>query len=101
MKQHVWGAQGEGPQSWDANSTISVVSAASTLSCGMASSVEAEVETWMIMQYCDKGSLQVRRHRSFGFQVQAGAPEGDVDTLGVLGQGVQPISNGETLLCWV
>lgn len=35
-----------------------VTSATSTLSAGSTSSGEAEVETWMIMEYCDKGSLQ-------------------------------------------
>lgn len=34
-------------------------SAASLVSASSAGSVEAEVETWMIMEYCDKGSLQV------------------------------------------
>ena len=35
---------------------------------------EAEVETWMILEYCDKGSLQVRviedSARSVGYRLQ-------------------------------
>ena len=54
-----------------------VVSAGTSAGTVSSERSEAEVETWMILEYCDKGSLQVRTRQGLRVRVEIWASLGE------------------------